>query len=712
MRMRSRVDRSGRRRPQLAARLLSAVATAVVVLVAGAGPAGAHAGLVSASPGAGTGLPAAPGAVVLRFSEPLNRQLSAISVLDPSGRDVGAGSTEAVQGDPRAMQRKLGLLRPGSYLVRWTSVSTLDGHALSGTYHWAVGTEAAPGEQVASGPVDSEGVVGLGGRWAGLVGLTLWVGLALLAPVAARAEVDAARLRRLGWGAPALALAGGALAVVGSSLSATGSAFHVASVLTGGRSGVWRSVLLGATACGAGLGLRGRGARWATPLAGVALVAEAASGHAAANGHPVLAAASIAVHLAAVGVWVFAIASCLLSTRLVAALAAFSPYAVGAAVVVAGTGALNAAFELARPADLVHTGYGVAVLAKIVVLGVMASLGLTHWLVRRRTPAAAARASVPLRLEGIAALVALAVATVLVGFPNPPQEAAAAERQEGADPALLHLAGREALSIGEASGPFVVGLTVLPPRPGPVEYRVQVLGVDPGDGLRDAVVLAEPARGGTGDEARLAPCGFGCFAGHGRIPTSGTWRLSVNITSNRELLRVVSTVPLPTPDGDAAVSRALAAMGRLRSARLDEHLSGSVGSLGVTATYVFRAPDAFAFQVNGADRIEIGTRIWQRDTTAQPWSQESDPVGFSWPAGYFRSFWGPGVGARVLGVETVDGVPSEVVAFVRPELPAWIRIWVGVGDGLVRREQMRAEGHIMEHTWGGFDAPMVISPPR
>jgi len=708
--MRSRVHRSGRRRRQLAARLLGAVATAVVVLVVGVGPAAAHAGLVSASPGPGTGLPAAPGAVVLRFSEPLNRQLSAIAVLDPSGRDVGAGSTEAVPGDPRAMQRRLGLLRPGSYLVRWTSVSTLDGHALSGSYHWAVGTEAGAGEREASVPVDSESAVGLGGRWAGLLGLASWAGLVLLEPVAARAEVDAGRLRRLAWSAPALALAGAALAVVGSSLSATGSAFHVASVLTGGRSGAWRSVLLGATACGAGLGLRRQGARWSMPLVGVALVAEGTSGHAAATGHPVLAVASIAVHLAAVGVWVFAIAGCLASTRMVAALAVFSPYAVGASVVVAGTGGLNTAFELARPADLVGTGYGLAVLAKIVVLGVMASLGLTHWLLRRRTPAAAARASVPLRMEGIAALAALAVATVLVGFPNPPQEAAAAEREQGADPALLHLAGREALSIGGASGPFVVGLTVLPPRPGPVEYRVQVLGVDPGDGLRDALVRAEPAAGGTGDEARLAPCGFGCFAGHGRIPTSGTWRLSVNINSNREPLVVVSTVPLPTPDGDAVVSRALAAMGRLRSARLDEHLRSSVGSPGVRATYEFRAPDAFAFQVNGADRVEIGTRIWQRDGPTQPWSQESDPVGFSWPAGYFRSFWGPGVAARVLGVETVDGVPSEVVAFVRPELPAWLRIWVGSSDGLVRREQMRADGHVMDHTWGGFDAPVAISP--
>ncbi|MGH2659389.1 MAG: hypothetical protein ACRDHS_06930 [Actinomycetota bacterium] len=35
-------------------------------------PAGAHAGLVASTPSPGIGLPQAPGAVVLRFSEPLN----------------------------------------------------------------------------------------------------------------------------------------------------------------------------------------------------------------------------------------------------------------------------------------------------------------------------------------------------------------------------------------------------------------------------------------------------------------------------------------------------------------------------------------------------------------------------------------------------------------------------------------------------------------
>ena len=66
-----------------------AIALAAVVVVASP-PAPVQAGLVSASPEPGVGLRTAPGAVVPRFSEPLNLRLSAIAVLDSSGREVGA----------------------------------------------------------------------------------------------------------------------------------------------------------------------------------------------------------------------------------------------------------------------------------------------------------------------------------------------------------------------------------------------------------------------------------------------------------------------------------------------------------------------------------------------------------------------------------------------------------------------------------------------
>ena len=55
---------------------------------------------------------------------------------------------------------------------------------------------------------------------------------------------------------------------------------------------------------------------------------------------------------------------------------------------------------------------------------------------------------------------------------------------------------------------------------------------------------------------------------------------------------------------------------------------------------------------------------------------------------------------------------SYVVTFVRPDLPGWFRLWVGVEDGLVRRELMLAEGHLMDHRYWDFNAPLDVRPPR
>src|SRR5439155_17989443 len=182
-------------------------------------------------------------------------------------------------------------------------------------------------------------------------------------------------------------------------------------------------------------------------------------------------------------------ASLLAAPDLRRALGTFTPYAVAAGVVVAGTGIVNAILELANPADLVETGYGLVLLAKSAAFVAMASLGLLHFLWRRRPRVPEAAVRRPLRVEAVVATVALVLATLLVGFPNPPREAGAtADELTTTDPVLAELGDRDALSVADASGPFVVGLTILPPKPGSAEVRVQVLGVDPGDGLRNARV--------------------------------------------------------------------------------------------------------------------------------------------------------------------------------------------------------------------------------
>jgi copper transport protein len=334
--------------------LLPGVAVAILVLAA-ASPAWAHAELADASPAPGSGLAQAPGAAVLRFNEPLNRRLSKVEILDPSGRDVGEGPTLAVEGDPNAMKRRLGLLNPGVYTIEWTTVSTVDGHTLHGRYNFGIGTSASADESVRASPIDSEGWLGLVGRFVGLVGLTLWAGSLFLSGVAGRAEAPQPRLDSVMSILPWLAFVGAAAAVISSALVSSGSLGGITDVLVGGSSGRWRTLLLAASLLGGLVGRRNTALQ--RLLVAVALVSEAASGHAASSSAPLVATASFSVHLLAVGVWSFAIVASVLSReRLITSLARFTPFAVGAAVVVGLTGIVNATLELSAPGDLISTG--------------------------------------------------------------------------------------------------------------------------------------------------------------------------------------------------------------------------------------------------------------------------------------------------------------------------------------------------------------------
>lgn len=686
----------------------------VAAVLLQAGRADAHAGLVASNPSPGIGIPQPPGAVVLRFSEPLNRGLSTIAVLDMSDRDVGEGETLAVVGDERAMQRKVGLLGPGRYTVHWVSVSTLDGHRLRGSYAFGVGTSSTPDERVADDPVSSEGWVGLAGRYTALSGMTLWVGAALLAGTAGRAGLPQRRRRLLGRLGPSLVAVGTATSLAFLALDAGASSGALRALVLDGRSGSRRALIVCVAALSAALGPARRVPLVLFALSGVTL--EAASGHAASAPLSPLAIGVASVHIIAVSVWLFAILASVLSTeRLGVALGVFSPWAIAAAAGVGLTGAANAGFELKRPADLFSTGYGLGVVSKALVFTLMAMLGAAHNWMRRlhavRPFPIEPPLRIPLKLELTAGALALAVAATLVGFPDPPRQVAEAERFAGVDPVLASIGKEDALSLAGASGSLVVGLTVIPPRAGPVDLRVNVLGVEPSDGLRGAVVSGS-APGGAQLAAELEDCGFGCFAGRDVLGAEGTWELRVSLDSNRGPVAVTLSAPIPAVDGERVLTRGLASYERLRAARMREALKGSAEGPGLVADYAFLAPNAFQMSVGSTERIVIGTRIFQREGASQPWTEGVWPEpGFSWPRDHLRQFWGGYAAARVVGSGQIDGFASTQVAFLRPDLPAWFLVWIGDADGRVRREEMLAEGHIMDHTYGDFDGPIVVEAP-
>ena len=184
-------------------RLLRAapVVAFILLFLANTGVAWAHARVVRSDPAPDVVLPSTPARVHLWFSEDLNGSASRIVVWDRYRHVMNRGSAQLVPGQPRQMVVGLKPLRPGSYLVLWTSVSAQDGHVMRGSYLFSV-KERGPGPSltgVSSGSgqtfPDAVGLIALLAHWIEMLGAVTWVGAAafsalILAPFAAQLTSD------------------------------------------------------------------------------------------------------------------------------------------------------------------------------------------------------------------------------------------------------------------------------------------------------------------------------------------------------------------------------------------------------------------------------------------------------------------------------------------------------------------------------------------
>ncbi|MDP9327840.1 MAG: copper resistance protein CopC, partial [Actinomycetota bacterium] len=254
----------------------------------------AHAGLLSSTPEPGTELASAPGAVTLRFSEPVNERLSAASVTTPDGKNVNGQVV-----DPEEIAVQLVADTPGEYRVAWTTVSLLDGHTLSGSFAFGVGVPvAAESGGLSTSPRTTDLLISIA-RAVEDLGLFLATGLLLLGWLARRDPP-------LGWvrARPviplAVATAAGIAVVSAEAISAARgpSLGAVASYLTTGPPGVARLIRPSLELFALLLARqRSRATAWAVAASIVAL---AATGHAEAVPWGVTLEA---VHVGAAAVW-------------------------------------------------------------------------------------------------------------------------------------------------------------------------------------------------------------------------------------------------------------------------------------------------------------------------------------------------------------------------------------------------------------------------
>lgn len=182
------------------------------------------------------------------------------------------------------------------------------------------------------------------------------------------------------------------------------------------------------------------GARVLLVIALTATVPPALTSHSADDADHDLAVAAVVLHVLGVVLWAGGLLALMLAARLtglarVAAVERFSRLAAPLALLVAGSGAVAAYTRFSSPGQLLDSGYGAVLLAKVAAFMVLLVLAAWH----RRWTLAALRAERPaafLRLAGaelilFSATIGLAVGLARTPTPPPVVDAAAAEQLHG-----------------------------------------------------------------------------------------------------------------------------------------------------------------------------------------------------------------------------------------------------------------------------------------
>ncbi|ALU94979.1 MULTISPECIES: copper resistance CopC/CopD family protein [Streptomyces] len=404
------------RRPLAAAVLLAALVSLVFgLLLAGAGPASAHAALTGSDPADGAVVDTAPKEVTLSFSEAIAVGDDSIRVLDPSGKRADTEAEPKDLSEGSTVRYGVALhsgLPDGTYTVAWQAISA-DSHPISGAFTFSIGapsdtTVALPSQEAGGGPV---GVVYDIARYAAYGGFVLLVGGSAFVLVCWRGGATALPMQRLvvrGW----LTLTAATLVMLLLRNPYTGSgkfadAFDLAglqSVLDTkpGAALVSRLLLLGAAALFIAVlfgtyarrederekkdltfGLAVGGGVVATGIAATWAMSEHASTGIQAN----IAMPVDVLHLLAVAAWLGGLASLLVALYRTpdigsAAVRRFSAVAFGSVVVLAATGIYQSWRQVGSWSALTGTRYGQLLILKVALIAVLLAVA---WFSRRWT---------------------------------------------------------------------------------------------------------------------------------------------------------------------------------------------------------------------------------------------------------------------------------------------------------------------------------------
>lgn len=499
------------------------LAGSLLLGVAQASTASAHAQIISSDPADGANLDVAPHTLTLVMSEAVELRYTKIKITDGQGRDTaltglrvgaaGPAESGAEPGEtPMAIIATLPALSPDLYRVAWTTLSSDDLHTTSGVEVFGVQhAVAAPAAGARRPPDPLPGAAEVALRWIGLIGMGLAAGGGVLLLLLRRVQADPAavdehgsltqpgrRLLRLAaLGAIASALAGLGNLLLQAHATGAGWFAPIGHLLAGSYGLRWggrelavlaaaalaRRALAGPATPGEPTGLR-RPVLSATGILvlGTAYsLATALTGHAGAGRHPVRVLVET-VHVGAAITWVGAMVAALVvlwrpvtgrpgvhpvATRVAVAglrrrvLSRFGVIAASCLALMTVTGLLLAGAGVATVDAAISSTYGRLLLVKLALVALALAAAATTALAIR--PGLAPGRFWPLvsglRLRLVLTIEAVTAVTVLLAA------AALGAAQPAVGPAWAAAAQAEPLVSG-TSADLVETLQVSPNRPG------------------------------------------------------------------------------------------------------------------------------------------------------------------------------------------------------------------------------------------------------
>ena len=779
---------------QACSSILIAIALTLVGLVLWPSDAGAHAELVRAEPPIDGLVLASPSQISLFFSEEIAPNAS-LSILAADGTAIGTSALPVgANGDARQLIVNIGSLDRGTYTVSWNAESRVDGHQLSGTYAFRVGGGLPPGVATVEGENPAPWAVVT--RWLTFLGASIVAGafLSSLAIVPGQGETARwaqRRSRLILAGAVVALLATAGEPLLQSFLGERGDSPSLADTVRGLPGGWWWRPAMFAPLIVLGFAIaypmRGRLPR---PVAVAGLLLSLASllglsltSHAAGReSWREIAIVSNVLHQSSSALWIGGLVA--LGAYLTASGEAtdhtgadrapvkrFSSLALllfGVAVV---TGTINTGFVFPFLSEIRRDGlgvsvfeplwtsrYGIALLAKVLVLVVPFILAVRHRAAIGRIASAAAdavrtlpgRFRATLRLEAIlVALVVLGGSTMALSAPPPAEEpereyvtlVAPARTVAGQEDMLAHLTvaparqGDNTLTVRLTDWNGAVVEDVAAP-----DVTLDLLSLD--HGVSKTGVALEP---------------------DGRVPATwstsgldlslqGWWQVTANVSREGQEAAAAFFVLLPDPntngfasgpkptasgEAEALFRQALATMTSWRSVRWIEYL-GSGDDVLVLAEFAVvdgggREPNAYEVNLrysggfapfpNGDPprpptfdtrrSITVGERSWLSTGENDQWL-EQPPGRFDLPSQWGQIYAGS-QNFRLGTTQTINGEEAQIITFYSPrrvgQSEAWYAWWIGVETGNVLQVTMIANQHYMMWQYTDPNGDVSIAAP-